>query len=174
MFNIGFPEMLIILAIALIVFGPNKLPELAKSFGKALREFKKATEEVKESFREETKELEDLKSSVTHEDFLSHLAEESEDLSESGKQAVSPPVGASDTSATAEPSTGSVALQSPPPQGVSSAESARSGVPPDVSSPEGISPRNPALADLKQPDSPDGKSEEEGPKGSKEGISSHG
>jgi TatA/E family protein of Tat protein translocase len=70
MFNIGLPEMLIILAIALIVFGPNKLPELARAFGKAMREFKKATEEVKESFREETKDLEELKSSITDQNLL--------------------------------------------------------------------------------------------------------
>jgi TatA/E family protein of Tat protein translocase len=38
MFNIGFPELLIILAIALIIFGPNKLPELAKVSGKAMAE----------------------------------------------------------------------------------------------------------------------------------------
>jgi sec-independent protein translocase protein TatA len=44
MFDIGFPEMLVILAIALIVFGPQKLPELGKALGKALREFKKTTE----------------------------------------------------------------------------------------------------------------------------------
>src|SRR5512136_1885967 len=44
MFDIGLPELLVIIGIALIVFGPNKLPELAKAFGKAMREFKKATE----------------------------------------------------------------------------------------------------------------------------------
>jgi TatA/E family protein of Tat protein translocase len=44
MFDIGFPEMLVILAIALIVFGPQKLPELSKALGKALREFKKTVE----------------------------------------------------------------------------------------------------------------------------------
>ncbi len=70
MFNIGVPELLIILAIALIVFGPNKLPELAKAFGKAMREFKRATEEVKESFEAETKDLEDVKTSLTQGDFL--------------------------------------------------------------------------------------------------------
>lgn len=67
MFNIGIPELLIIVAIALIVFGPNKLPELAKAFGRAMREFKKATEEVKESFEAETKDLEELKSTLTEE-----------------------------------------------------------------------------------------------------------
>ena len=76
MFNIGLPELLIIAAIALIVFGPNKLPELAKAFGKAMREFKKATEEVKESFEAETKDLEELKSSLTQENLLADLAEE--------------------------------------------------------------------------------------------------
>jgi TatA/E family protein of Tat protein translocase len=76
MFNIGVPELLIIVAIALIVFGPNKLPELAKAFGKAMREFKKATEEVKESFEAETKDLEELKSSLTQENLLADLAEE--------------------------------------------------------------------------------------------------
>jgi sec-independent protein translocase protein TatA len=75
-FNIGLPELLIIVAIALIVFGPNKLPELAKAFGKAMREFKKATEEVKESFEAETKDLEELKSSLTQENLLADLAEE--------------------------------------------------------------------------------------------------
>lgn len=49
MFGIGMPELILILAIALIVLGPKKLPDLAKSMGRALREFKKATSEFKES-----------------------------------------------------------------------------------------------------------------------------
>jgi TatA/E family protein of Tat protein translocase len=76
MFNMGLPELLIILAIALIVFGPNKLPELAKALGKAMREFKKATEEVKESFAEETKDLEEIKSNLIQENVLSDLTQE--------------------------------------------------------------------------------------------------
>ena len=78
MFNIGFPELLIIVAIALIVFGPNKLPELARAFGKAMREFKKATEEVKESFEAETKDLDEIKSTFAEEreKFLAGLTEE--------------------------------------------------------------------------------------------------
>ena len=51
MFGIGMPEMLLILAIALIVIGPNKLPDLAKSLGRAMREFKKATNEFKETMQ---------------------------------------------------------------------------------------------------------------------------
>ena len=49
MFGIGMPEMLMILAIALIVIGPKKLPDLAKSLGRAMREFKRATSEFKET-----------------------------------------------------------------------------------------------------------------------------
>ena len=51
MFGIGMPEMLLILAIALIVIGPKKLPDLAKSLGRAMREFKKATSEFKETMQ---------------------------------------------------------------------------------------------------------------------------
>ncbi len=60
MFGIGMPEMLVILAIALIVIGPKKLPDLAKSLGRAMREFKKATSEFKESIQLEG-ELSDVK-----------------------------------------------------------------------------------------------------------------
>ncbi|MGC1402117.1 MAG: twin-arginine translocase TatA/TatE family subunit [Thermodesulfobacteriota bacterium] len=47
MFGIGMPELLLILAVALIVLGPKKLPELARSLGKGLAELKKSTEELK-------------------------------------------------------------------------------------------------------------------------------
>ena len=49
MFGMGMPEILLILGIALIVIGPKKLPDLAKSLGKAVREFKGATQEFKNS-----------------------------------------------------------------------------------------------------------------------------
>jgi TatA/E family protein of Tat protein translocase len=54
MFGIGMPEMILILAVALIVIGPKKLPELAKSLGKAMGEFKKATSDLKESMQIDT------------------------------------------------------------------------------------------------------------------------
>ena len=97
MFNIGFPEMLVILAIALIVFGPNKLPELAKAFGKAMREFKKATEEVKESFREETKDLEEIRSNMTQENLLTDLAQAMEGSPEPPAESSSASKAASET-----------------------------------------------------------------------------
>ncbi|MDD2586948.1 MAG: twin-arginine translocase TatA/TatE family subunit [Syntrophomonadaceae bacterium] len=50
--NIGPWELIFILAIALIVVGPGKLPEVAKSLGKATRDFKKATSGIKEEFKE--------------------------------------------------------------------------------------------------------------------------
>lgn len=45
MFDIGFPELLLVLGIALLVFGPSKLPSLGKSLGEAIRGFKKAMTE---------------------------------------------------------------------------------------------------------------------------------
>jgi len=62
MFGIGMPEMILILAIALIVIGPKKLPDLAKSLGRAMNEFKKATREIKESIDIEG-DLKDVKQS---------------------------------------------------------------------------------------------------------------
>ena len=51
--SIGMPEMLVILVIALIIFGPRKLPELGKSLGKSLAEFKRASNDLKSTLEEE-------------------------------------------------------------------------------------------------------------------------
>jgi sec-independent protein translocase protein TatA len=45
--SIGFPEILVILAIALIVFGPRRLPEMGRTIGRSLREFRRAASEVR-------------------------------------------------------------------------------------------------------------------------------
>ncbi len=54
MFGLGMPEILLILAIALIVIGPKKLPELAKTLGRAMGEFKRSAQDFKRSIDMET------------------------------------------------------------------------------------------------------------------------
>ncbi len=71
MFGIGMQELIIIAIIALLVVGPKKLPDLAKSLGKGFSEFKRAAEDVSEGVKnslqadELKKEEEDLKDSIT-------------------------------------------------------------------------------------------------------------
>ncbi len=51
--NIGFPELILILVIALLIFGPKKLPEIGKSIGKAISELRRASNELKETIEDE-------------------------------------------------------------------------------------------------------------------------
>jgi sec-independent protein translocase protein TatA len=53
--SVGMPELLIILVIALIIFGPRKLPELGRSLGKSLGEFKRASNELRSTLEEEVR-----------------------------------------------------------------------------------------------------------------------
>lgn len=156
MFNIGLPELLIIVAIALIVFGPNKLPELAKAFGKAMREFKKATEEVKESFEAETRDLEELKSTLTEEkeNLIANLAEEVSGVTE---EAATPPEATTERSASAE---------SP------ISPETKQGTLPLFSRPAETPPLEEAST-LREVEKVE-KGKKEGPEGAKEGIPSHG
>ena len=64
MFGIGLPELFIILIIALVVLGPDKLPDLARAIGKGIGEFRRATDEIKQSFNSDD-ELRELKTSLT-------------------------------------------------------------------------------------------------------------
>jgi len=56
---IGFQELVLILIIALLVFGPKKLPELGRSLGKTLAEFKRASNDIKQSIERELEEKPD-------------------------------------------------------------------------------------------------------------------
>jgi TatA/E family protein of Tat protein translocase len=58
---IGFPELVIIFVVALIVFGPRKLPELGRSLGKGLAEFKRASNELQNTLEQEIKNEEHTK-----------------------------------------------------------------------------------------------------------------
>ena len=73
MFGIGMPEMLLILAVALIVIGPKKLPDLAKSLGRAFAEFRRATSEIKESLEIDDRDLKDIK--TTFDDMRDEIKE---------------------------------------------------------------------------------------------------
>ncbi len=53
MWNLGFPEIVIIFIVALVIFGPRKLPELGRSLGRGLSEFKKASNELKRTWEDE-------------------------------------------------------------------------------------------------------------------------
>jgi len=58
-FGIGLPEMAVIMVVALLVFGPKKLPEIGRSLGKAVRGFQDASQEFQDEFKKEASQLEE-------------------------------------------------------------------------------------------------------------------
>ena len=102
MFGIGLPELIVIMAIALIVIGPSKLPDLAKALGKGLAEFKKASQEIKDSFNLD-EEISTIKNDTidTINDFKDSLDdvddEEDEELEDTDEGIVTPEEGAGET-----------------------------------------------------------------------------
>lgn len=53
--NLGMPEIMIILVVALLLFGPRKLPELGRSIGQSIREFRKGAQNIREEFENATR-----------------------------------------------------------------------------------------------------------------------
>ncbi|MBD2360172.1 TatA/E family twin arginine-targeting protein translocase [Anabaena minutissima FACHB-250] len=58
-FGIGLPEMAVIMTVALLIFGPKKLPEIGRSLGKAIRGFQEASNEFQSEFKREAEQLEE-------------------------------------------------------------------------------------------------------------------
>jgi len=86
MFGFGMPQILIILAIALIIFGPQKLPELARTLGKALADFKRATNDFKASIEEETRAQEEHEAARKAAESAKVVPPETEEQAESGEK----------------------------------------------------------------------------------------
>ena len=80
MFGIGLPEMILILAIALIVVGPDKLPDLARSVAKGIMELKKTADGLKDQLNEQGNPLDELKPDLEDaaKTFKSHMLEHPE------------------------------------------------------------------------------------------------
>jgi sec-independent protein translocase protein TatA len=88
MFGIGMPELIVILVILLIVIGPQKLPDLAKSLGKGLAEFRRATDDFKRNVEETAKEHEE-KEKIEQQSTVTETVQESVKNTEEKKEKIS-------------------------------------------------------------------------------------
>ena len=95
MFGIGLPELIVILGIALIVVGPDKLPDLARSIAKGILELKKMAEDVKEGLTKEGGMFEDLRPDVDAVKTLRKELEETTNIDWNAEAPATPPPGAS-------------------------------------------------------------------------------
>jgi sec-independent protein translocase protein TatA len=81
-FGIGLPEMALIMIVALLIFGPKKLPEIGRSLGKAIRGFQDASKEFEAEFKKEAQQIEEsvkmnakLESDSTSPETITEVAE---------------------------------------------------------------------------------------------------
>lgn len=86
MFGIGLPELIIIMVIALIVIGPSKLPDMARALGKGMAEFRKASQEIKESLNFDD-DIRDMKDDIIDsvDDINKGINAEEDENTEKGK-----------------------------------------------------------------------------------------
>jgi len=90
MFGIGLPELLVIAVIALLVVGPKKLPDLAKTLGKGFSEFKKATEGITEDLKDTLKNDEKPKNDDGWKDSLLMKKTDTEETKTDSSDKISP------------------------------------------------------------------------------------
>ena len=88
--SLGMPELIVIFVIALVVFGPRKLPELGRSLGRGIAEFKKATNELQQTFEHEvladeerTRAAANTTDAAVHQDAPPHAADGAAPVSKS-------------------------------------------------------------------------------------------
>lgn len=90
MFGIGMPELLLILAVALIVIGPKKLPDLARTLGKAMGEFKRATNDLKQTIEKESG-LDEVRKTIKETDVDYRRALKHKTIAKHSKYTYTPP-----------------------------------------------------------------------------------
>jgi sec-independent protein translocase protein TatA len=100
MFGLGPMEMVVILVIALVIFGPGKLPEMGSALGKSLGEFRKATKEITDPINEMKEPFNDLKSAVSLTEPEKKVEEAKKNAAPVEKQQASPVADGTAASAT--------------------------------------------------------------------------
>lgn len=112
MFGIGMPELLVILAVALVVLGPKRLPEVARALGKAMAEFRRATSGINEEIQNARIMLEDEARKVEAQASVRTAPALRKDASAPDKNAASPAAQAAEAKA-AEPPPPAPGIDSP-------------------------------------------------------------
>lgn len=100
--NLGFPEMMFIFILALILFGPKKLPEIGRTIGKGLAEFKRASREFQSQIEDEVRKLEvevDVKNTIAPISLMETVSAKPPALTVGSSPEVLPPVADSASSA---------------------------------------------------------------------------
>ncbi|MEH1892567.1 MAG: TatA/E family twin arginine-targeting protein translocase [Nostoc sp.] len=85
-FGIGLPEMAVIMVVALLIFGPKKLPEIGRSVGKTIRSFQEASKDFQNEFQKEAEQLEEtVKTTAELEPKQIHPAKSEQDTTSSSQ-----------------------------------------------------------------------------------------